>query len=332
MKNYVIKILIAACLVLTGASCKKFLDTKPQDSLTPVNYYQTPGQLNAALAGVYDVLGTGSVYGTDWWYRLGVSTDESFFRNPTNVDIRTLIASSSDPTIANTWNTLYKGINRANTLLDALPGAPVAEDVKARAGAEARFMRAYYYYLLVSTWGGVPLRLKGTTTVDDNIVPRSSIKEVYDQILLDMTAAEAVLPTITELGPNGSGHISKTAAPVITFSGGGGTGADATAVITRLEDADLSAMHTASPDAFRQAIQDERARELCFEGLRTADLKRWDIYISSLKATANDFTLNGGSFKYGANAGNNVTTRNLLLPIPVSELTINRAMTQNPGY
>ncbi len=58
-KNSYMKLFSSLCLlILIGTtSCKKFLDTKPQDILLPSTYYQTEAQLQSALAGVYDIMG-----------------------------------------------------------------------------------------------------------------------------------------------------------------------------------------------------------------------------------------------------------------------------------
>ncbi|MFL9484957.1 RagB/SusD family nutrient uptake outer membrane protein [Chitinophagaceae bacterium LWZ2-11] len=87
-----------------------------------------------------------------------------------------------------------------------------------------------------------------------------------------------------------------------------------------------------SQSQFLQAIQDERARELCFEALRRPDLIRWGIFINTMKTVGADIAANGGSFKYGALGFTNVAQRNLLFPIPAAEITVNKAITQNTGW
>lgn len=92
-----------------------------------------------------------------------------------------------------------------------------------------------------------------------------------------------------------------------------------------------------SKDQFRQAIMDERARELCFEGLRKADLIRWGTFNSTLTAMITEINASNASASnktrwllgYITATSSN---RYLLLPIPSLEININRAMTQNPGW
>jgi hypothetical protein len=94
------------------------------------------------------------------------------------------------------WHTLYRGIDRANNVLDKVPAIedPAFTD-KARIIAEARFLRALHYFDLVRLWGGVPLILAPTTLADQSLnVSRASVGEVYQQILADLDAAEPDLP------------------------------------------------------------------------------------------------------------------------------------------
>ncbi len=207
---------ILLLLAGTVSSCRKYLNTTPRDFLTPSQYYQTADQLNIALAGIYDELGSQNLYGQGWWNQINGGNDIEYWRNnttpPTTTSPRIYNENSSDSWVTGAWNTLYEGINRANSLLDAIDASPVDSATRKPIKAQALFLRGYYYFLLVSNWGGVPLRLHATTTVSTANLPRSSIQDGYTQVLSDMTAAEAALPTITQWGLKGSGHVSKTTA------------------------------------------------------------------------------------------------------------------------
>jgi len=86
--------------------------------------------------------------------------------------------------------------------------------------------------------------------------------------------------------------------------------------------------------AFQQAVYDERYRELCFEGLRRNDLIRWGIYIPTMKALANLISNSApSSYHFAALAGNNIQQRNVLFPIPISEMSLNPGIgKQNVGW
>lgn len=84
---------------------------------------------------------------------------------------------------------------------------------------------------------------------------------------------------------------------------------------------------------FRQIIQDERARELAFEALRDHDLKRWGIFISTMKDLSKSITASyPANLRFLALAGNNIADRHLYLPIPSLELSLNKAIKQNPDW
>jgi hypothetical protein len=103
---------------------------------------------------------------------------------------------------------------------------------------------------------------------------------------------------------------------------------------TNPEEANLTA--GLDQQGFRQAIQNERCMEFPSEALRKHDLIRWGIFLSTLQRMKTDVntppavnaTLKAGIISMADLA----TTRDLLWPIPASELALNRAMTQNPGW
>lgn len=96
-------------------------------------------------------------------------------------------------------------------------------------------------------------------------------------------------------------------------------------------------------EAMRQFLRDERRRELCFEGLRTMDLKRWGILVSTIKDVARDtdgvpekgipewLDLTGPRPSLDASA-NAITDYNNFLPIPQTQLTLNPNLKQTPGF
>lgn len=84
-------------------------------------------------------------------------------------------------------------------------------------------------------------------------------------------------------------------------------------------------------DSFRKAIRAERARELCFEFVRRSDLIRWGIYVETLQNEASNFQTN--NYQVGmSSVYNRVSQKHLLLPIPISELSLNKLAKQNIGW
>lgn len=204
-------ILFTVVVFLAFSSCQDFLTTKPTDFLSPANYYETAEHLEYARASVYDVLGDGALYGTYANYLFAWEADAGYMNRatlttgPWNYNF-----SPSDGYASNFWQNLYRGINRANVVLENLDKNPeIDQSLRDKIRGEILFLRGYFYFLLVQTYGDVPLLIEATSSVDDVDVARTPMKEVYDQIIKDMEEAEPLVPDITELGFGGA--ISKSA-------------------------------------------------------------------------------------------------------------------------
>lgn len=204
--------LLTLLFLVSISSCKKFLDgPQPQDTLNPATYYSTPEQLDLAIRGVYDILQSSELYRTDFHYLKGWEADEGFARASnftTYLNSNQYTSSTGD--IFNYWRDLYKGIGRANVLIaNVNNNSEIDQAVRDQIRGEALFLRGYYYFLLVQSYGGVPLVTVPTTSITDTDLAKSTNAEIYAQVLKDMTESEALVPNITTLGFNG--RISKSA-------------------------------------------------------------------------------------------------------------------------
>lgn len=201
---------LTALAALGGiSSCKKFLDTKPTDFIAPETYYSTEAELNTALIGVYDVLGQQSMYGNGLFNQLAACSDESFYnRSAQTTGVMVNVYDYSNADVSDFWTSAYQGIERANMLIANIDKPKMDETKRKNILAQAKFLRGYYYYLLVISFGDVPLKLTPQASVQDVNVPRTPAKEVYNQILADMKEAEANLNTVTANGV--PSYISKT--------------------------------------------------------------------------------------------------------------------------
>jgi len=203
--------LLVLLFLMSLSSCEKYLATKPTDFLNPSNYYETEGQLAFARAGVYSILGAAGLHGTYANYILAWCGDEGYMNRSTmTTGPWNYFYSSADNYNAAFWSNLWNGINRANVVLDNVDKNPAIRKAKRdEIRGEMLFLRGYFYFLLVQYYGGVPLKLTGTTDIINVDIPRATIKETYDQILKDMEAAEPLVPRIDSLGYGGA--ISKSA-------------------------------------------------------------------------------------------------------------------------
>lgn len=203
--------LMSMLILVSLGSCKKFLITKPTDFISPENHYNTPEQLNSSLAGVYDILGSGPVYGTAYPTRIGMEADEGAYKdNSLLVGPQVYDFAPGDNYVTNLWQNLYVGVGRANTFLANVDkNTSIAEEIRNQARGEALFLRAYYYFLLVQNFGNIPLVLEPVLNPDDIRVAQSPAKVVYEQIIADMTKAEGLVAGIKKIG--NAGRVSKSA-------------------------------------------------------------------------------------------------------------------------
>ena len=212
MKSIKTTIILLAALLSLG-SCD-FLDKEPT-SATSDTYLKTETEAASFLKGIYAIITQQSYYGGNYFYLVGGDDLEHYGgsgRAPLNGGLICNNATSSDSYVASFWYTLYAGINRANILLSQI------EDIKdmkpanlKRYTAEARFLRAFYYFNLVECWGDVPFYTEPVLDVKNlqrAVTPRATI---YDFICKEMEESAEDLPTASALGYE-PGRVSKSAA------------------------------------------------------------------------------------------------------------------------
>lgn len=193
--------ILAATLTLGMASCKKFTDLEPISQATSSTAYSTAKEAEAALVGSYAVLQE-EYYTWDNVLFTDVISDNHYAGgdNPEIFAIDKLDVTPTNGRLFSNWTQLYKGIARANVVIQKVPGiADQALDQDNRRQqiiGEALFLRAYHYYQLVNMWGGVPLVLEpvASTSPSETNKPRATEAEVFDQIIKDLTEAAAKLP------------------------------------------------------------------------------------------------------------------------------------------
>lgn len=212
MKSIKTTIILLAALLSLG-SCD-FLDKEPT-SATSDTYLKTETEATSFLKGIYAIITQQSYYGGNYFYLVGGDDLEHYGgsgRAPLNGGLICNNATSSDSYVTSFWYTLYAGVNRANILLSQI------EDIKdmkpanlKRYTAEARFLRAFYYFNLVECWGDVPFYTEPVLDVKNlqrAVTPRA---EIYDFICKEMEESAEDLPTASALGYE-PGRVSKSAA------------------------------------------------------------------------------------------------------------------------
>ncbi len=210
MKNkYIISSLFLA-LSLTSCDQDDLLNTVPPTQLSTADVFQTPERILGLVNGVYKELKSSSLYGGRYLLYLDVRGED--FINITGNTFtgyeswnNSYSPGSND--IINLWSAGYTTINRANVLIDGLQKntGKISAALEAQYIAEAKFLRALAYYSLVTVYArpynenngaspGLPLRLLAETTPANNDLARSSVADIYRQILKDLDEAEAGLP------------------------------------------------------------------------------------------------------------------------------------------
>jgi hypothetical protein len=209
--------LLFGLLIVPLQGCTN-LDETPVSLITPGNFFRNDAEVLAALAGVYAQLRStapeGGIYDVN-----EVTTDEivvptrgsDWFDGGQWIDLhnQTWTPSSAASGFFNgAWNSAYTGVARANLFLAAVENTNVPN--KATVVAEGRALRAFYYYILMDLFGGVPI----VTTTDLTPHARSTRRELFDFIESELIAArDSGLPDTRDAANNG--RVTKYAADAI---------------------------------------------------------------------------------------------------------------------
>lgn len=162
MRRIVTTILISAA-ALSAVSCS-FLDREP-DIIEAGTFYNSESEVQYGLAGIYGVMNNEQVYGNYYSLMLSNVDDLSYFnRSTTNNFSQQYTHDASSTEIYDAWKELYAGIGNANAFMEAVYGSEYDPDHKYY--YEAKFLRAYYHFLLAQAWGDVPLKTQATRSPD----------------------------------------------------------------------------------------------------------------------------------------------------------------------
>jgi hypothetical protein len=188
----------ALILMILVTSCNKNLNQVPLSAGTTVTFYKSPSDfiqgvnaIYADLRGYPDRLLFLSEIRSDNIYGVSVAVRDW---DPIN-DFSSGIASNTY--VEEGWNTDFNGVFRANTVLDQLAknGSNVGSpSLATRLQAEARYLRAFYYFDMVKYYGRLPVIDHPLTVEEANSIKQSSVGDVYTFIISDLQYAIANLP------------------------------------------------------------------------------------------------------------------------------------------
>jgi hypothetical protein len=197
------KIIFGAMVIatLTGfSSCKKFLDLTPKNDIGESEALSSKDRIQRALTGAYSRLQDQAYYGFEWMNAVWLSDDNTtaFGAGTTDLQFDTHNVLASSNTMEICWAAMYQAINAANNVIDAVSKVDdpsFTDEEKQDVSGQAYFIRALVYFDMVRTWGGVPLVLSPTRGYDSSSVKaKSTVQEVYAQVLKDLNEAESRLP------------------------------------------------------------------------------------------------------------------------------------------
>lgn len=201
-------LLIIFSIVLL-ASCSKMLEEKPK-SIAAELFYNTPAEVEAGLNAIYvPVRGSGTM-GALFECQMEIYTEYLYGRGshaPLNDYIG--LDNTNITRVGDMWAAFYQAIRNANIVIQKTPdGKNLSDGQKQAYIAEARFMRALWYFYLVRNWAGVPIRTE--FNMDSIDLKRNTQPEVYAFILQDLQFAEQNLPDVARLNGTPNKLAAKT--------------------------------------------------------------------------------------------------------------------------
>lgn len=212
--RYLNPLCIAAIFSLSVTSCSHLLEEEPRNIFTPA-YFQTEKGINGGITSMYAHLRY--IYGQAYYYNTCLTgTDEVTYAESADANFKdmdlsgvgTITPTSSRADVL--WGAAFSNINTASGIIE---NAKTVEGISEALIAEAHFFRAFDYFLLVQTFGGVPLdlgagELKYNTTTT-RYSARNTVPEVYTKAVFpDLLLAIEQLPEI----PRVTGAVTKTVA------------------------------------------------------------------------------------------------------------------------
>ncbi|MGC5743425.1 RagB/SusD family nutrient uptake outer membrane protein [Chryseobacterium sp. NFX27] len=207
------KIFLSIALVSLLASCNDdFLDIKEEGEIEASTFFTTEQDAMNATNAIYSFLRSWENSAFPYQFVFGVPADDvlkgsnpgdsSFINEYDNFTY-----TVSNEGVRGYWIGQWQAVNRTNQVITNVPNINMDTTLRNRLIAEAKMLRAYFYFNLVRIYGGVPI-YDGVQA--DYKKPRNSVNEVYDFIISDLTAAASVLPQ--SYGAADLGRVTKGAA------------------------------------------------------------------------------------------------------------------------
>lgn len=186
-----IKNILLACTLIVSLGCERILEEHPQSQIVP-SYFNSPAGVLGGIAGVYNQIR--GQWGTEGFSIEMLAGTDEFIQGASSGGgpVHTFNGLNST-NFGSAWGTAFTCINTLNGVLEYGQNIDLPANTKKQYLAQAKFLRAFWYFYLVQTWGDVPLHTK-FITIPSQAAKRDPASEVYKLIIQDLTEASADLP------------------------------------------------------------------------------------------------------------------------------------------
>ena len=202
------------CMLVSWSLTSCNLDEPTYAKTTSKNFYKTQSQVEEALTGAYlQLRTTWNEYALNFYFVGDCSTDDALKGSSDGdraevMELQNFTVYTTNGEVGRRWEILYRLINRCNEVIAYAPTATGDKTLLKRYENEAKALRAFGYYSLVTTFGGVPLLTQPMTPTEILKVPRASKEDIYAQIIQDLTDASE-LPAKKEYSETEQYHATR---------------------------------------------------------------------------------------------------------------------------
>lgn len=275
-KNYYGLLVVLLFLAILSSCQDDFLDQTVTTDLDEKAVFSDSSYTTAFLTDIYIGIGFSSYPGRFNSGGLQTATDEATPRilNTTTTDLQ-FITGTVNPIIIDNeaWDKPYENIRKVNQFLKHLPDTPLKDEWKVAYAAEARFLRAWYYAILLEHFGGVPLIGDNTYSPNDAIPSkRNTYEECVNYIVAECEAAAkdlTVKPRGRNFGRAGAGACMALKARVLLH-----------AASALHNGSDFAAGHPAEELLGYPTADKERWKKAADAAKDLIDLGEYQLYVS----------------------------------------------------
>ena len=217
MDKHRVKAAAVAAIGLAIMGCSSFLDKKPMGVESSATFFTTTDQAVQATTAVYDVTAWRYSQEICEWFLGDVCSDDAEKGGENAADwaevqqLKEFRGTEYNSISYYRWSEFYQGVYRANLVIENVPGIDMDTDLRDRLVAEAKFLRAWFYFQLVKTFGAVPL-ITTLLTPDEYCQPKATMEACWAQIEKDLSEAAAVLPEKSAYASSDRGRATRGAA------------------------------------------------------------------------------------------------------------------------